>query len=320
MRRSGAQTLSLLGAPLSVAVLHALANGPRPLPEVRREADSPPQTTLRALLRQLMAIGAVEKRRLDRFPGTLEYELAPAGVSLISVLQTLERWLTRAPDDPLRLGSAGARAAINALVEGWSALILRAMAAKPLSLTELDGVIGSLSYPAIERRLAAMRLVGLIEAVSGASRRTPYEVTDWLREGVAPLTAAARWERLHLAEATAPFGRIDVESALLLASPLARLPGVGPGTCRVAVTADGDRQRVAGAMICVDGDGNVSSIANPEGDADAWVIGTAGALLGALVEGNLTGLELGGDRRFARSLLEEIHNSLFGIVSDAKAT
>lgn len=320
MGRSGAQTLSLLGAPLSVAVLQVLAHGPRPLPELRREAGSPAQTTLRALLRRLVAIGAVEKRRLDRFPGTLEYQLTPAGVSLASVLQTLERWLMRAPDEPLRLGSAGARAAINALAEGWSALILRAMAARPLSLTELDGVINSLSYPAIERRLAAMRMVGLIEAASDATRRTPYQVTDWLRAGVAPLTAAARWERLHLAEATTAFGRIDVESALLLAPPLVRLPAAAPGTCRVAVSVDGDQHRLAGAMICVDAGGNVSSIANPEGDADAWATGTAGTLLTALVEGNPTGLELGRDRRFAHSLLQEIHNSLFGVVSDAKAT
>lgn len=315
--RSGAQTLLLLGGPLSVAVLHALSEGARPLLELRRSVGSPAQTTLRALLRQLSAIGVVEKRRLDRFPGSYEYELTPAGVELTSVLVALERWLALVPEDPAPPGSARARSAIKAIAEGWSTLILRAIAARPLSLTELDSVIASLSYPAIERRLAAMRLVGQIEMAASDGRRTPYEVTDWLRAGVAPLTAAARWERLHLPDATPPFGRIDIEAALLLASPLVRLPDASSGTCRIAATADGDQRRFAGATVCVDAGGSVSGVAPPGADADAWAIGSADALLTALVEGNLTGLEFGGDRRFAQSLLEQIHSSLFG-VSDAK--
>ncbi len=47
------------------------------------------------------------------------------------------------------------------------------------------GVISSLSYPSLERRLAAMRLAGLIEARPGNGRGTPYAVTDWLRRGIA---------------------------------------------------------------------------------------------------------------------------------------
>lgn len=310
----------LLSGPLGVAVLQALDEGPRPLSELRRSAGSPAQTTLRALLRQLSAIGVVEKRRLDHFPGSLEYRLTPAGVELTSVLAALERWLALAPENPPPPpGSARARSAIKAIAEGWSTLILRAIAARPLSLTELDGVISSLSYPAIERRLAAMRLVGQIESAVSDGRRTPYAVTHWLRAGVAPLIAAAHWERLHLPDATPPFGRIDIEAALLLASPLVRLPDASPGTCRIAAAADGDQRRFAGATVCVDAGGSVSGMGRPEKDADAWAIGSADALLTALVEGNPTGLELGGDRRFAQSFLEEIHSSLFGVASDASA-
>jgi DNA-binding HxlR family transcriptional regulator len=303
-----------------VAVLHALSGGACPLSELRRSAGSPAQTTLRALLRQLGAIGATERHRLDRFPSSVQYELTPAGADLTRVLATLEHWLALAPQDPPPPGSAPARSAIKALAEAWSTLILRAIAARPLSLTELDGVIASLSYPAIERRLAAMRLVGQIETAASDNRRTPYEVTDWLRAGVAPLIAAARWERLHLPDVTPPFGRIDFEAALLLASPLVRLlDSSSSGTCRIAASTDGEQRRLAGATICVDAKGSVSGVAPTEVDVDAWAIGPTGALLTALVEGDLTGLQIGGDRRLAQSLLQEIHSSLFGVVSDASA-
>lgn len=318
--RSGAQTFVLLSTPLNVPILRALAEGPMQQVELRQATDSPAQTTLRAQLKRLNAIGAIERERRNRFPGVLEYELSAAGRDLLFVADTLESWLSRAPKAPLSLTGNVARSAVKAMAEGWSTLILRAIAARPLSLTELDGVIASLSYPAIERRLAAMRLVGQIEATASDGRRTPYAVTDWLRAGMAPLTAAARWERRRLPDATPPFGRIDVEAALLLASPLARLPAASSGTCRIAATSNGEQRRFAGATICVDAEGSVSGIAHPEADADAWAIGPADALLTVLVEGDLTGLELGGDRRLAQSLLEEIHSSLFGVVSDARIT
>lgn len=309
--RSGAQTLLLLSAPLSVAVLEALVDQPQALPTLRGKAGSPAQTTLRTLMQRLTAMGAVERRRLARFPGTLEYELTLAGTNLLSVLEALQRWLARAPEGPLHPGAGSGRVAVKALADGWSTLILRAMAAKPLSLTELDGVISSLSYPAIERRLAGMRMVGQIEAVYANERRTPYAVTGWLREGIAPLVSAAYWEHSHIPEDMPPFGRLDSEAAFLLAAPLARLAAGLPTTCRIAVVEE--TRQPASIMICIDGDGTVSSAPHARGDPDAWALGPASALLSALVEPNLTGLELGGDRQLAQAVLDGIRQALFGV-------
>ena len=58
-----------------------------------------------------------------------------------------------APEGPLALGSSTAKSAIKALVEGWGTNMIRALAARPLSLTELNGLISGLSYPSLERRL-----------------------------------------------------------------------------------------------------------------------------------------------------------------------
>ncbi len=312
--RSGAQTLTLLATPLNCLILRALAEEPKEQGELRRAAGSPAQSTLRAQLRKVAAIGAIAKHRRNRFPGILEYELTASGHDLLIVAAVLEQWLGGAPDGPLHLGSNSAKAAIKALADGWSTTMLRALAAGPLSLTELDRVIGSLSYPSLERRLSAMRLAGQLESSPGNGRGTPYAVTDWLREGMAPIAAAARWERRHLPEATAPIARIDAEAAFLLSMQLLRLPAELSGTCRMAVEIpNGKVRRLAGVMVEVE-DGELTSCATQlRGSPDAWALGSPAAWLNAVIEHDSDRLELGGNYHLARSLLDGLHAALFEV-------
>lgn len=310
--RSGAQTLVLLAAPLNVFILRGLADGPKQQTELRRATGSPAQTTLRAQLLRLGEIGAIDKHHRNRFPGVLEYELTAPGQDLLFVLNVLESWLDRAPDGVVELGGNAAKAAIKALAEGWSATMLRALAARALSLTELDRVIGSLSYPSLERRLSAMRLADLVEPQPGNGRGTPYAVTGWLRHGVAPLAAAARWERHHCPRVTAPIGRLDMEAALLLAVPLLRLPPELSGSCRIAAEVPNGKRRFAGAMVEVE-EGKIASCSTKlQGDPDAWGLGSTSAWLSAMLEHDLDRLELGGDCRLVRALIDGLHGSLFG--------
>jgi DNA-binding HxlR family transcriptional regulator len=311
--RSGAQTLVLLAAPLNSLILAALADGPRQLGELQRETGSPAQTTLRAQLKRLVEIGTIEKHRRNRFPGALEYELTRAGRDLLIVVSAVQAWLERSPGGPLTLGEGPAKAAIKALAESWSTTMVRVLAAGPLSLTELDGVIVPLSYPALERRLAAMRLAGLIEACRGNGRGTPYGVSTWLRHGVAPLAAAARWERRHRSHASSPIARLDAEAAFLLAVPLLRLQPDLSGTCRAAIEIpNGDESRLAGVTIAVERGRIASCTTRLAVDADAWALGPASAWLEAVIERDDDRLELGGDGRLAAALLDGLHTALFG--------
>jgi DNA-binding HxlR family transcriptional regulator len=296
-----------------VLILQALADGPRQQAELRRAAGSPAQTTLRAQLKRLTEINAIERRRLNHFPGILEYELTGAGKELLPVLAAVEQWLARAPDGPLALGSGEAKAAIRALADGWSTTMLRALAAAPLSLTELDGVISAFSYPALERRLAAMRLVGLIAARPANGRGTPYAVTDLLRLGIAPLTAAVRWERRNLPDTTAPIGQLDAETAFLLAVPLLRPPAEISGSCRLAAeTPNGGNPRLAGVVVEVNQGAVESCVTTLQGQADAWALGSSTAWLDAVIERDTDRLEVGGDCSLARALLDGLHEVLFG--------
>lgn len=308
--RAGARALSMLGTPLNFHVLRGLENGAMSLVDLRRAVGSPPQTTMRGALNALVHAGVLERRRQSGFPGPVEYELASPGQELITVARTLNAWLLEAPEGPVQLGSTAAKSSTKALVEGWSAGIVRALAAKPLALTEISRLITGLSYPSLERRLVAMRMAGLIEPCPGSGRGTPYSVTPWLRRAIAPLGAAARWERSNLPEEAALIWRIDIEAAFLLALPLVSLSSEESGVCRLAVdTSHGSQHRQAGVLVTVE-DGKVTScVTRLEGAADASAVGSASAWMDAILERDVKRLELGGRRDLAAALGEALHEA-----------
>jgi DNA-binding HxlR family transcriptional regulator len=193
--------------------------------------------------------------------------------------------------------------------------MVRALAARPLSLTELNGLISGLSYPSLERRLGAMRLAGQIERMPGPGRGTPYAVTDWLRRAIAPLAAAARWERAHVATKSVPIRRLDAEAGFLLSIPLLELSSDLSGCCRLAVEIPSSNgERLAGVLVRVEEGKVVSARANLQGHADAWASGLASDWLRAVIEGDTDQLEIGGDWHLARALLDGLNGVLFGVL------
>jgi DNA-binding HxlR family transcriptional regulator len=311
--RAGGQALSLLSTPFNASVVMALADGPRPLIDLRRETGSPPQTTMRGHLRALVAEGVVRKTRQKEFPGTVDYQLTDSGRDLLAVARILTGWLAASPEGPTELGSNAAKNAVRALVEGWSTSIVGALAVRPLTLTELDGVIAGLSYPSLERRLGAMRTVRQIEPLATSSRGTPYTATDWLRKAIAPLVAGARWERRRLRERAAAIASRDVEAAFLLTLPLLRMPAEALGSCRLAVQAVDSSQ--AGVIALVRNGTAACRGTRLDARADAWAHGSGGSWLSAVIERDVAGLEIGGRTDLARAVVERLHGELFGAVT-----
>ena len=309
--RAGACALTLLSAPINASVLQALEEGPLSLLDLRRAAGSPPQTTVRVHLRALEEAGILERSRDNGFPLSVTYRIKDAGLELLQVGAILRTWLQMAPEGPIALGTPTAKSSIKALVEGWSCSIVRALAARPLSLTELSRLISDLTYPSLERRLGAMRLAGQIERCPGAARRTPYRATEWLRRATAPLTAAARWERRHLAADTAPIGKSDIESVFLLSVPLLALPSHLSGTCRMAVggSGNGTGGRLAGVVIGVEEGRVTSCVARLQQEAEAWVVGSPSAWLEAVLDGDHSALERGGELELAAELVRGLHGA-----------
>ena len=285
------------------------------LASLRAELGGPAQSTLRGNLSKLVEIGALARCHGER-PSILAYELSPFGRDLLLASTAVEGWLQRAPEGPLALDSALAKVALKALVGGWASTIIRALAARPLTLTELDKLIDNCTYPALERRLSAMRLAGQVELCEsdGGGKGRQYTVTPWLRHAIGPLSVAARCERRHMANATAPISRIDVEAAFLLVAPTVELGPSTSGPCQVAVEAGrGDSGRPwAGAQLTIEKGMVTSCVARIEPQPESWVLGPAAGWLEAVIGRDLERLHFGGDTELGQEIIYGLHEALFG--------
>jgi DNA-binding HxlR family transcriptional regulator len=311
--RAGGQTLTLLAAPRIYLILKSLAEGTKSQVELRRDAGSPAQSTLRGHLVSLEEAGVVERRRREEFPGTVEYDLTEAGRDLLIVAECVERWLSMAPSGQLELGSDPARAAIKGLVDGWSATVLSALADGPLSLTELDRRITAANYPTLERCLDTMRLTELLEIGERSNKGTPYELTEWLRRGLTPLAIAARWEHHHRPKGCDPVCRGDVDDAVLIGGPLFRLSGRLNGLCQLAVRIPNGKRKERPLAFLEIRDGKVSfGGVYPEVKPDAWASGTADSWFATVIDAETDGLRMSGDRKLTTAVIGGFHEALFG--------
>ncbi|HEX8689143.1 MAG TPA: winged helix-turn-helix transcriptional regulator [Solirubrobacterales bacterium] len=311
--RAGALALSLLATPHNREILDELSRGPRRLSELRRLSGSPPQTTLRARLEQLGEMGVVTRRKLNLFPSVREYELTgPPGRELLFVATTVDGWLASAPEEPLTFSSEGGRVALMALAESWSSTLLQTLAAEPGKPMDLDRGAGRHGRVALERQLDQLRAAGLIAGGEGEGGRKSYEISDWLRKGTGPIAAAARWERRHVPHAV-PLNPIDAEAGFLLAMPLLKPPLDLAGSCRLGIEfGSGRERRLAGVTVEVGGGRVISCTTRLETCPAAWATGPPEAWLRTTIEANPNRLELGGDRRLVRGLIDGLNQALFG--------
>lgn len=311
--RAGTRALSLLAVPLNGTLLQQLSEGPKRLAELRVASGSAPPSTLRAHIKGLEEVGVVVKRGREGSLGVVECVLTDAGEDLLVVLAAVESWLQRMPGEPAALSDDVGKAAMKALVGGWSSTVVHTLAAGPLSLSELASGIRTVSYPSVERRLAAMRLAGQVVACTGDGRGTPYEVTEWLQRGVTPMAAAVRWEYCHLPDSTTSMTRIDTEAAFQLALPLLRMSSKVNGSCLMGVEIDSEEGRLAGAIAQVSAGRVDSCSVSLTEAADASAIGSSPAWGRALIgdEDGDDRLNFSGRRRLAEALIASLGEQLF---------
>lgn len=308
--RSGVRPLILLATTLNFLIIRALAEAPLRLADLRRATGLPAQTTLRGHLSSLGALGIVAKRSVSATPSTVENELTPAGRELLRVAESVESWLKLAPGAPLSLETGSAKGVIKAFVDGWRSTILSTLARRPMSLTELDNVIPTLSYPALERRLSSMRMAGLVEAAPAHGVGTPYAVSDWARQGVVPLAAASHCEQVAMRRLSAPLTEIDIESALMLSLPLVGLPREATGRCHLTVDGDAaNGRRRSGVEVIVE-DGHVIACADDVATASGqYVAGSPFTWFSALRDSRVELLDYAGGK-LPMQLVRGLHEAL----------
>ena len=316
--QSGERALSLLSVPLNVHILKALKDEGRGLTELNRAVGLPPATTMRSYLRALVETGVLSRDREDGFPGGVTYAITPVGENLLRVGEVLQRWLGEAPEGPISLGSTASKSTTKALIDGWCGNLVRALAARPLTLTRLDRLLPQISYPTLERRLTAMRLVGLVEARrGGSSRGTPYSVTPWMCRAVPALAAAAAWESRYFADAE--IDRLDVEAGFLLAAQLLDPPPGITGTCRLAMEMpNGSDHPTAGVVLTLEESRIVSCATRPEVEADSWIAGTPDDWFHCMCTGEDSRIQLGGDTWVGRGVMASLRERVMPLQAEVR--
>jgi DNA-binding HxlR family transcriptional regulator len=317
--RAGSRVLGIFENPLNARVLRAHVEGPCRLVELQERIGRTAQTTVRAAVANLLEIGALRRESVGESSYAVATRLTAAGEEMLFVADTVEAWLALCPRGPIDPASDASREAVKALTGGWSSTLMRALANRSFTLTELAEAIPGVSYPALERRIASMRSSGQIEPVQRKGRGTPYKVTDWLRQAIAPLAAAGRWERRHLGDASPPITEIEVEAAFLLTLPLAPLPPYAQGSCVLAAQTDpvepsARNRRLAGVDVEVAAGAVVSSVAAIGGEPTTWAVGTPDTWFEMVIDGQVRDLRVGGaSPQLALDLAAGLHFALFGL-------
>ncbi len=317
--RAGSRVLQLVGNPINAMVLRAHAERPRQVAKLHTEIGWAAQTTLRASVAGLREVGALFREASGDTVYASKNRITPVGEESIFVASVLETWLANAPDGPIAPDSDEAKGAVKALAGGWGSRLMRALASQPYSLSELHSLIPEMAYPSLERRLAKMKATNQVTPAPGPGRGTPYVVTDWLRQSIAPLCAAGRCERRHMSDSAVPITNVEVEAAFMLALPLAPLPRSTNGECMLAVhTGDGEpatnqQRRLSGVIVEVQSGKIVCCAAKVDESPPTWALGTPETWLDAVIDGRLDGLRFGGTKpMLPAALVHGLHLALFG--------
>lgn len=285
------------------------------LSQLQEKVNWTAEATVRGAIANLRDVGALEKRNSGRASNAVETALTPAGEEMLIVSEVLEGWLEQCPKGSIPIYDGHVKVAVKALAEGWSSTLMHALATSPRTLTELSGLIEDVSYPALERRIGWMRSTGQIDAMPKEGRGVPYAPTEWLRRAITPLAMTMRCERRHMDECP-PITEVEVETAFLLALPMAPLPRGRHGACTLAVQTDvtevDEGQPLAGINIEMEVDGSASSSVGLVAKPTTWVVGTAENWLDAMLDGHFEVLRIGGaDPQFAADVICGIRCALF---------
>lgn len=238
------------------------------------------------------------------------YRTTAKGEQAFYVGSVLQRWLGNHPGRPLKVGPQSGET-LASLICCWSATVTHALAREPLTLAELDrAVLPIENRETVEEHVEAMERAGHARALPG-NGETRYALTDWMREGIAPLAAAARMEVRYPEPDVAPPDVLDVEAIFQLALPLLRLPPDLRGSCRLGVQIPGGPPLMAGATAEIDKGSVVRSSTLLEEDPETWATGTPLDWLDTLIDPGAARIKADGDTRLTDALLKSLHERLF---------
>lgn len=311
--RAGGRALLLLADPVSVSILRSLEFGPRETSELMSRISNVSRSTYFERLRDLEDVALIARERSKATPPVAACRLESAGHCLLRVARLLDGWLGCAPTGPLTVGDTQATTVIKALALGWGSTILRWLAERPRSLSELEPLVEGLGYRKLERALRDLGNAGLVERIDAEGRLSPHAVTRWARESVAVLSAAVRWERQQIPDRSSTVTSLELEAGLLLALPLVEIPDAPEGSCALLIDSENPRVEAPSGVVVRMLDGRAIWCVPASTQETGGMSSLRGGLstwLQAVIRGTPERLQCVGDPRLTSALIAGLHEAL----------
>jgi hypothetical protein len=209
-----------------------------------------------------------------------------------------------APGGPSGPDEISGGCTIKALAVAWDTTVLRWLAERPCSLTELDALSPrEVTHHDIRRARKSLSAVGLITPVPSADKRQPYAPVDWARGSAGCIAAAIRWERRFL-DAKAPLSSTEIETLLLLLLPMVEVPqNSGGDTCLLHV------ERLTDLSVAVEEGGILAYPPTFENARSNRLSGSAESWFDALIDGCTKTLRMQGRIDLTTALASGLHGA-----------
>jgi DNA-binding HxlR family transcriptional regulator len=305
----GESTLQLLADTGTLEIVSKLVEGPLRPGELEKQVDLPHSGLMRRL-RSLVQAGAVARARRQASPPTAYYSLTEAGHELLAIPELATRWERNwRPANGWRRPSGAW--ALQQIADRRTHAVMMALADGPLRPTELERQLPGLGHSAVIRRLGQLVENGIVvrcPALDGR-RRVHYRLTDEARRLGLLVILAARWE-WQWARPQDPTVTGDLAGLLHILAPLAAVPEVLRGTCRLLF--EGEGAPPGSGVDLVAGAGRIVALGEPATDPPAAQgRATPQQWCESLFAGRLLGIVVSGDRELLATVLEELREALF---------
>jgi DNA-binding HxlR family transcriptional regulator len=306
-----ANTLRLLSAGASGAILMALGEGPLRTKELTERVRGYTSRTVYRYARKLSELGVIVRREEPGVPSKVVHSLSdPCGRELRDLVEAYAKAsLSRLPNGEI---DAHAWGSLALLADLWESGMIEALNRGTRSLTELAQGEHGLSYHQVSRRASLFVIGGFIEEVPGGGRRRCYALTDKARRGMALIAGVGRWRRRHVVPAGASgLDAGEAAGALRAALPLVTVPEHGGKGLELEVGGQGEDGGREMVWARVEANGSVLSRAEPPQGVEGRAAAGVSAWVDAVLDGFHDEIRTEGDSELIETCVSRLHAVLW---------
>ncbi len=309
---STADVLRLLSAGATGAILMALGEGPLRTKTLTEQVPGYTPRTIYRYTGQLSELDVLNREEEPGVPSKVVYTLSdPCGIDLYTLVNRFaDASLTRLPDGRI---DAHAWASLGLLADMWEAGMVEDLSCEGRSPTDLARGRHGLSYHQVNRRTGLFKAGGLLEEWQGPGRRRCYGLSAKTRRKMGLLAGIARWRHHHVVAADEEgMTAEEMATVVKVALPLVRMPEHRGKCLQLSVLSEDDMSSEGEELWAeVRDDGSVYSCAEPPAEASGWGRGRVAAWIQLLLDGNSSGVLIGGDDRLLADAISDLYESLW---------